>query len=239
MSKFKHLLFTLFFALSIPAQAEVLWDNWYVISEHGIPSSYYNEKAEIAGDKAKIQVNTWIKDGKRIKSENLGASAKNTNLLEPLLFNFRAQGLAGEEKIIDGTVLNNGKVFSVKAKEGIAPSKSLRAEMMPKIILTSFFPLWINKNYKRITGVQPIEFTAILEDKIKDEIPVVVGTAYEMREDEFAKKTKTRKLRIEFGKVVAFWWVTKKGDALQIEVPSAGQTVKKVDRTAAEHSLTP
>ncbi len=239
MSNFKHPLLILLVALTSPAQAEVLWDNWYTVSDHGAPDSYYNEKAEITGDRAKIQVNTWIKDGKRIKSENLGANAKNTDLLEPLLYNFRTQGPAGEEKVIDGTITSNGKIFSVKTKTGIQSSKPLRAEMLPKLILASFFPLWLNKNYKRVNGVQPIEFRAILEDRVETEVPVVLGTAYEMNQDEFAKKTNTRKLRVEFNRIVAIWWITKKGDAIQIHLPSVERMVKKVDRSVAEKYLTP
>ena len=239
MSKLKHLLLICLTAAPIVSHAEVLWDNWYIVSDHGHPDSYYNEKAEILGDRAKIQVNTWIKNGKKIKSENLGAAAKNTPLLEPLLYNFRTQDPMGQEKIIDGSIINNGKVFSVKIKSGLETSKPLRAEMIPKLILASFFPLWINKNYKRISGVQPIEFQAIVEDQVEGQIPVVHGTAYEMREDDFAKKTKTRKLRIEFNRVVAIWWVTPKGDALQIQVTELERLVKKTDRKTAETFLNP
>jgi hypothetical protein len=221
-----------------PAQASVLWDNWYTVSLKGAPSSYYNEKVEVLSDRIKIQVNQWFKEGKEgkmvVRSENLGASAKNTPLLEPLLYNFRTVK-DGVETSIDGTILNNGKVFSVKIKTGDAEVKTLRAEMLPKLILTSFFPVWINKNYKRITGVQPIEFTSIVEDQVETTVPVVKGTAYEMREDDFAKKTGTRKLRIEFDRVVAFWWVTKNGDAVQIQIPSQEQLVKKVDKKTAEN----
>lgn len=222
----------------LPARAGVLWNNWYTVSEHGSPYSYYNEKAEITGDRVKIQVNTWIKEGKKIKSENLGATARNTPALPPLFYNFRTQ-VEGEEKVIDGTVDSKGKVFSVKSRTGIRPSKPLRAEMLPDLILASFFPVWIHMNSKRITGVQPKEFKAIVEDQVEGEVPVVLGTAYEMREDEFAESTKTRKLRIEFGKVVAIWWVTKNGDALRIEVPSLERQVKKTDRKTAEAFLNP
>jgi len=78
-----------------------------------------------------------------------------------------------------------------------------------------------------------------VEDQVEGEVPVVLGTAYEMREDEFAESTKTRKLRIEFGKVVAIWWVTKNGDALRIEVPSLERQVKQTDRKTAEAFLNP
>ncbi len=236
MSKFKHFLFILWILLPIRAHAEVLWDNWYTVSEHGTPVSYYNEKAEIVGDRAKIQVNTWIKEGQKIKSENLGASAKNTTLLEPLFYNFRTQ-VEGVEKIVDGTVSDKGKVFSVKTKVGAKASRPLRAEMLPKLILSSFFPLWVHKNYKRINGVQPIEFQSIVEDQVEDQVPVVKGTAYEMREDDFAKATHTRKLRIEFNRIVAIWWVTPKGDAIQIQLPALEKVVKKTDRAKAEASL--
>ncbi len=239
MSKLRRYLMLMLVLVPSFSEAEVLWDNWYIVTDHGHPDSYYNEKAEILGDHAKIQVNTWIKKGKKIKSENLGASAKNTPLLEPLLYNFRTQDDMGQEKIIDGSVLNNGKVFSVKIKTGIETSKPLRAEMIPKLILASFFPIWIHKNYKRISGVQPIEFQAIVEDQVDGQVPVIKGTAYEMREDDFAKKTKTRKLRIEFNHIVAIWWVTPKGDAIKIQVNELERTVQKVGRKTAEDFLNP
>ena len=229
------LLFSQF--LMVGAQAEVLWDNWYTVTESGKPDSYYNEKAEIIQDKAKVQVNSWIKDGASIRIENLGATAKNTPLLEPLLYNFHSQGL-GAEKTLDGSILNNGKIFSVKVKRGnqsgVAP---LRAEMLPKLILASFFPVWVNKNYKRITGVQPISFQAIVEDQVEETVPVVNGDAYEMKADEFSIQSKTRKLRISFNRIVAFWYVTPKGDALKITIPSLNKVVEKVDRSVAEKFL--
>ena len=237
MSKIKHLLL-IFCTVGIPtAEAQVLWNNWYTVSDHGHPDSYYNEKAETVGDRAKIQVNTWIKVGQKIRNEALGAVAKNTQLLEPLLYDFRTQTDDGQEKVIDGSIVENGKVFSVKMKSGIQASKPLRAEMMPKLILSSFFPMWIHKNYKRISGVQPIEFQAIVEDQVDSTVPVVNGTAYEMRQDDFAKSTNTRKLRIEFNKIVAFWWVTPKGDAIQIQVPELERLVKKVDQKTAQDYL--
>ena len=235
MSKLKHSLLILLTALSTTAEAEVLWDNWYTVSDHGRPYSYYNEKAEISGEKAKIRVNTWIKNGQKVSSEALGEVSKNSVLLEPELYDFRTQTAEGEDRVIDGSI--NGKVFSVKIKTGIQQSKPLRAAMIPKLILSSSFPLWINKNYKRINGVQPIEFQAIIEDQVEHEVPVATGTAYEMRQDDFAKSTHTRKLRIEFNKVVALWWVTPKGDAVQIQVNSLEQLVKKVDRKTAESFL--
>lgn len=244
MSNFKHLLlilWTVFHCIHAEANTAVgtvLWDNWYTVTDHGLPNSYYNEKATITGDRVKIQVNTWIKAAKGLRVESLGASAKNTPLLEPLLYNFHTSE-NGEEKNIDGTVLENGKIFSVKIKKGNQASKSLRAEMLPKLILSSFFPLWINKNYKRISGVQPIEFQAIMEDQVDDQVTAVKGTAYEELQDAFAKTSGTRKLRIEFAQVVAHWWVTKNGDAIQIELPSAGRSVKKTDQATAQKFLTP
>lgn len=241
MSKFLQsltILFTLSSALALnPVSAEVLWDNWYTVTAEGIPESYYNEKAEIVGDRAKIQVNTWIKSGTKIKSENLGATAKNTTLLEPLLYNFRTQNAGGVEKIVDGSIIDNGKVFSVKTKEGANATKPLRAEMLPKLILSSFFPLWVHKNYKRINGAQPIEFQAIVEDQVQDQVPVIKGTAYEMNADEISKKSQTRKIRVTFNNIVAIWYISKKGDATFINIASLEKQVKKVDRATAEKFL--
>jgi hypothetical protein len=236
VSKFKHLFSICFILTAHSVSAETLWDNWYTETDDGVPKLYYNEKAEIVGDKAKIQVNTWIQEGQKIRSENLGASAKNTPLLEPLLYNFRTQE-NGAEKVIDGTVLNNGKIFSVKVSKNGQTAKPLRAEMLPKLIISSFFPFWIHNNYKKISGVQPTEFMAIVEDAVQDEIPVLKGTAYEMNADEISKKTKTRKLRITFGNVVNYWYVSPKGDAVEITVPSMKKVVVKTDRDIAEKFL--
>jgi len=217
---------------------EILWDHWYTVSERNTPHSYYNEKVEITGGRIRIQLNTWIREGKKIRSENLGATAKNTPELEPQYYNFRTQ-VNGEEKVIDGTVDSKGRVFSVKSRTGALQSKPLRAEMLPRLILASFFPVWIHKNSKRITGVQPKEFQAILEDQVEGEVPVMTGTAYEMRADDFATASKTRRLRIEFNKIVAIWWVTPKGDAVKIEVPALERVVKKTSREEAEAFLNP
>ncbi len=237
--------FTLFLLASISAthlfgfndsQAELLWDNWYIVTSNGTPDSYYNEQAELVGDKAKIRVNTWIKDGTKIKSENLGATAKNTPLLEPLLFNFRTQD-NGMEKSMDGTIMNNGKVFSVKIKKGDKTSNPIRAEMLPKLILVSFFPVWIHKNYKNISSVQPKDFAAIIEDQVADQVPVIQGNVYEMIPDATAKQLHARKLRVVFNNIVAYWYVSPKGDPIEISAPSVKKTVKKVTREVAEKFL--
>lgn len=229
-------IFTTHLFFSQKVSAEILWDSWYTVSTDDKAESYYNERAEIDGDKAKIRVNTWLRDGQKIKSENLGATAKNTALLEPLIYNFRTQE-NGIEKTIDGTITNNGKVFSVKVKKGDKSLNPLRAEMLPKLILVSFFPLWINKNYKKISPVQPIEFAAIVEDQVEKQVPVVKGSAYEMVPDAFSKETKTRKLRIVFNDIVAFWYVTPKGEAIQINIPSLRKVVKKTTKALAEKYL--
>ena len=230
-----------FLVLLIPFSSfggEVLWDHWYTVSERNAPHSYYNEKVEITGDRIKIQLNTWIREGRRVRTENLGATAKNSEFLEPLFYNFRTQ-VNGEERVIDGTVDSKGRVFSVKARTGPNQAKPLRAEMLPKLILASFFPVWINKNTKRITGVQPKEFQAILEDQVEGEVPVIRGTAYEMRADDFANKSKTRKLRVEFNKIIAIWWVGSKGDAVRIEIPALERVASRTSREAAESFLSP
>jgi len=67
----------------------------------------------------------------------------------------------------------------------------------------------------------------------------VTGTAYEMRADEFAESTKTRKLRVVFNKIVNYWWVTPRGDALRIEIPALEQVVQKTTKEKAEVFLNP
>ena len=229
-------IFATQFFFSENASAEVLWDNWYVSRTNGVAQYYFNEHAEITGDKAKIRVNYWIKEGTRIKSENIGATAKNSPLLEPLVYNFKTQD-AGSEKTMDGTIMGNGKIFSVKIKKGVKNMTPLRAQMIPNLILSSFFPVWIHKNYKKISSVQPKEFAAIIENEVDTEVPVTKGDVYEMVPDDFAKKTQTRKLRVNFKKVVSFWYVTPKGDAIRIIAPNYNSETKKVSREEAEKSL--
>jgi len=218
------------------SRAELLWDNWYVVSANGVHESYFNERAEITGDQAKIRVNYWIKEGTKVRSENFGGTAKNTPELQPLLFNYRTRE-AGVEKVIDGTILNHGKIFSVKVKRGERQSKPILAEMLPKLTLVSFFPLWIHKNYKKISSVQPKDFIAIIEDQVDREVPVGKGSVFEAMPDDFAKQTKTRKLRILFRDIVAFWYVGPKGDAVRITFPTLNKEVNKTTREEAEKSL--
>jgi hypothetical protein len=219
----------------IPCNAGTIWDNWYTVSQDGAPQSYYNEKFDDLKETVKIQLNTWIlvdAKTKTVQSENLGATAKNTTLLEPIRYNFRTVENK-VEKSIDGSVQKDGKIFTSITTLNGKPSHPLKAEMIPKLILTSFFSVWVHKNYKRINGAQPIEFHAIVEDQTTDQVPVIKGTAYEMMADDFAKKTKTRKLRIEFNQLVAFWWINPNGEALKITLPSLKKEVLKVDRGTA------
>ena len=138
---------------------------------------------------------------------------------------------------MDGTIMNNGKVFSVKIKKGDKSLNPVRAQMLPKLILVSFFPVWIHQNYKQITGVQPKDFMAIIEDQVGDTVPVVKGNVYEMIQDDTAKKLKARKLRVVFNDIVAYWYVTPKGDPIQISAPSVGKMVRKTTQAEAEKFL--
>lgn len=228
--------------LTLPGAAfaqknSLLWDNWYTVTQNGTPDSYYNEKVEILTDRVKIQVNWWISEKNKIRTENLGATAKNSPLLEPLLYNFRTTLPDGSEKIIDGTILKDGKVFSVKLSKNGKSEKPLKAQMLPKLILASFFPVWIHKNYKRISPVQPIEFKSIVEDQVENEVPIIKGSAYEMRPDDYAKQSKTRKLRIEFNQLVAYWYVNPIGDTTKILIPSLQKEVLKVNKEKAQTFL--
>jgi hypothetical protein len=222
--------------LPLTSGAQVLWDNWYVVKTNGATEGYYNERAEISGTKAKIRVNTWLREGTRIRSENLGATAKNLPTLDPLNYNFRTQEI-GMEKTIDGTVSENGKVFSFKIKKGPRTLNPLRAQMVPKIILSSFFPLWVHKNYKKISPVQPREFMTIKEYDVENQVPVAKGDVFEMQPDEFSSKTKTRKIRVKYDNVVNFWYIDARGEAIRIHVPSMNRDTRKTTREEAEKSL--
>lgn len=221
---------------SAQSHADVLWNNWYEVTNNGAPDYYYNEISEITNDKVKVKINYWFKEGNKVRRENFGGTAKNTPELQPLLFNFMTQE-NGVEKIMDGTILNNGKIFSVKIKRGGKTSKPIHAEMLPNLTLVSFFPVWIHKNYKKISSVQPKDFMAIIEDQVDQEVPVGKGNAYEMVADDYSKKTNTRKIRVQFRNIVAFWYVTKMGDAVRISFPSLNKEVKKVTQEEAEKFL--
>lgn len=70
-----------------------------------------------------------------------------------------------------------------------------------------------------------------------DQVPVVKGSVYEMMPDAISKENHTRKLRVVFNDIVAYWYVTPKGDPIQISVPSLKKLVKKTSRQEAEKSL--
>ena len=109
--------------------------------------------------------------------------------------------------------------------------------MLPNLILLSFFSMWIHQNYKKISSVQPKDFSAIIEDQVGEQVPVVKGNVYEMVADALAKQTHTRKLRVVFNNFVSFWYVSPKGDAVQISAPSLKKTTQKVTQQEAEKSL--
>ncbi len=230
-----------FFALAFAptAHAKVIWNDWYIIRQNGgTPIAYYSERVEELAATLKIQVNSWKKTPGGVDEEHLGATAENTIDLKPVLYNFQRKTNQGKPFSIDGTILAGGRIFSARVNDGKGGKpKNLKVEMLPKLFFTSFFPSWIGKHQKKINSVQPSSFQTILEDQIDNEVPTAKGHVMEVTQDDRAKKSGTRKLRVRFFGTDQFWWVRESGQMVRMEIPSTGQTVEISDEATAKKAL--
>lgn len=214
-----------------------LWDSWYTVTlDGGVPYSYYNERAEIADNKVKVQVRMWKNEEGFINEESEGAFAANDDRLTPLFFNLR-RTYRSQETVIDGTI-ENGKIMTVRVRSGDQERTPIKKHLPDRAIFTLHFPLWLRNNLARLKpNGTPIGFMTLLEDGADNDFPIENGTARELPADDFAKSSGSRKIEVNYQDVKSVWWIQPSGEMLRIVMPQRKMQVDKSTREKAEKFL--
>lgn len=216
--------------------SRVLWDGWYtVLVGNKVKYAYYNEKAEIKGDRVHFQTRMWKQEEGFINEENMGAFALNDARLTPLFFNFRSTYRSTETKI-DGTV-GKDQHLSVRVQRGGQSMPPIRRRILDNPFFSVFFPVWIGKNLNSLPQGKTVSFSAILEDNLDTSFRSVPGNIRLDAPDEFAKKTGTKKFIVNHRDLTSVWWVKDSGMPVRIQMPSQKTLIQMVPQAEAEKFL--
>jgi uncharacterized protein YneR len=216
---------------------KVIWDNWYTVSvSKNIPYEYYNEKAVLKDGKIQFFNHVWKKEEGFINEEQLGAFSNGDVDLTPLFYNYRATYRASEATI-DGNV-HDGKMLVVKMKKGAENIPTVTHSIPAKTFFSIFFPLWLGKQLQTAKPNASFSFNTILEDNIDQGFDTVSGRVQVEKPDEFATKSKTKKVSVMYKEDQhSFWWVDDKGAAVRIEMDSNATVVERTTKEKAEAFL--
>lgn len=209
--------FLLGFALSAFAAAPT--ENHYVITDgKGTCVETYSEKFVPGNKEIKVEYQRNI-FAPHAKTETIAGWAQS-DTLAPLRYNYQSK--EGNTQVsIDGSLIENGKVFLIKHRINGKKQKDLRAEFEPGLFLSIYFPVWIKKQFEKgLTGTK--QFQYIFEDQVVGNVPVYKGDIFPVAPDDYAKKTKTKKIRVtlQAQNVVNFIWINDQATIVRLEVPS-------------------
>jgi hypothetical protein len=235
----RFLALALLLAAQIPdAQAKgrsgALWDSWYTVSAGGARAGYYNDSAEIKEGKVFFKNRFWKQEEGFINEEQLGLVSEDSADLRPVFFNFRSV-YRNSETIIDGTV-KEGKLL-VKVRKNGQEQPLIQRSLPKNVIFASMFPLLLGKKIAGTPVGKTIGFETILEDKPETGYAPVSGTFRLEKPDEFASRTKTVRVVVDYNANKSVWYVEPSGMPVLIESPALQQKVQKVPRAEAEKFL--
>jgi hypothetical protein len=228
-----------FLALSSAHAADsgkVLWDYWYTVSVKKIPYEYYNEKVVFRDGKIQFFNNVWKKEEGFINEEQLGSFSNADMDLTPLFYNYRETYRSTEVRI-DGNI-HDGTTLVVKAKKGDVALPTVTKSIRAKTFLSLFFPLWLGKKLETMKENVTVSFLTLQEDNIEDGFDSVSGHVRLEKADDYAKKTGTKKVAVDYkDDARSYWWVDKHGAAQLIEMPDKGTMVERTTKEKAEAFL--
>jgi hypothetical protein len=224
--------------VSTSKKTKQLWDTWYTVSIGGIlPYGYYHDKVEEKDGKMAFQNQYWKKEEGFLNEEQLVSFSENSPALTPLLFSFKST-YRGSTIDIDGTF--NGKNLSVKIRKDKADSPKIERSISSGVFLSSQFPIWIGKNISRFKPGKRESFSAILEDNVDRKYQPVSGHLVLSEPNDYAKKTSTQKIDVEYNDQKSVWYVYPSGETNRIEIQSGPGTeilVQKASEAEARRFL--
>lgn len=215
---------------------EVLSDSWFTVTVNKVTHyGYYNERFELTKGRLRFQQHFMKLEEGYMNEEQLGAFAENNDDLTPLFFNFHST-YRTTETLIDGSI-QDGKALMVKIKKGNQELPLVKRSIPQKTFLSVFFPVWLAKNAHKLKSNQTISFKTILEDNLELGFAPVTGRIKLEKPDEFANKTQTKKILVDYRNMRSYWWVDQTGSYIRIEMPSQNTVVERVTKEKATQFL--
>ncbi len=212
------------------------FDGWYVVTVHpSLHYAFYREDIEIKNGRLFYQSHMWKKEEGFTNEAELGAFAENNSELTPLYYNFHSN-YRNSELTIDGNV-KEGKALTVKIRKGGEDLAPIRRSVQKKTFFSVFFPVWLKRELRTARANHTMNFRTILEDSIDAGFNSVSGRARMVKDDDFAARTHTRKLTVDYHGMKSIWWVDQNGEAIRIEMPGQKTVIERTTKEKAQTFL--
>jgi hypothetical protein len=217
-------------------KSKLLWNSWYTMTiGEKIPYGYYNDRVERRDGKIAYQNQLWRSEEGFINEEKVVSFGKDDENVTPLLFNFN--GIYRESEInIDGTF--TGTTLKVKARRNKQALPPVEASVSSKAFLSTLFQAWIGKHLAGLTPGKRLPFVTLFEDLgLDNHYAPINGSITLEGDDDFAKKTGTKKLSVETADEKSIWHVLPSGEAVRIEKPGQHLVIEKKTEAEARRFL--
>jgi hypothetical protein len=202
------------------SKSKLLWNSWYTMT---------------IGEKIPYQNQLWRTEEGFINEEKVVSFGKDDENVTPLLFNFN--GIYRESEInIDGTF--SGTTLKVKARRNKQALPPVEASVSSKAFLSTLFQAWIGKHLAGLTLGKRLTFITLFEDLgLDNHYAPINGSITLEADDDFAKKTGTKKLSVETADEKSIWHVLPSGEAVRIEKPGQHLVIEKKTEAEARRFL--
>jgi hypothetical protein len=220
---------------------KLLWDYWYTVTlENRIRYGYYNDRVEIKSGKIKLQHHFWKKEGSQLVREDLGGTSEDNDDVTPVFYNFHSS-VGSDELNIDTTVSTEGgaSMLTAKVRKGVQDLAPVRRPVRNKFIFSEFFSVWLGRRLSKLKPGSPNAFISVLEDNLQLKFADVSGSVKLEPNDEFALRSKTKRVLVDQGGRMSIWYVEPDGTAVRILMPSDQILVERATAEDAKKFLGP
>ncbi len=222
-------------SVAAPTPTKLLWNSWYTMTVGGkTPFGYYNDRVEQKDGKIAYQNHLWKMEEGFINEERVVSFGVDNADLSPVLFNFTST-YRDTEMVVDGTF--KGNELTVKTRQNKKSLKPIVTNVPSKAFLSTLFQVWIGKRLADLKPGKGLSFTTLFEDSIQTRYAPIAGSVVLEAEDEYGKKTGTRRLKVDLGGMKTTWYVLPTGEAVRVEKPDQQLVIERKPEAEARRFL--
>jgi len=222
-------------SLAAPAKSEMLWKEWYLISQKGVAVGYFEETAERRPSEKQLAVTQkWVEkmDGKA--ETYIGSVADEARLKPVAFFVDRKGGSEVKSYKTDGRVKDKKIEITFKPVAASLAKSTEITSLQPSMYLSSFVPMAVARHFKE---KGPLAFVALVEDSGDMSVAIKKGLAEVLKEEKKIGSETCRSVVIHFGGQLQKWWITKAGKACLVEFPDSGTKMELSSEKQAKKAV--
>jgi len=216
-------------------KTEILWREWYLITQKTVAVGYFEETAERRpNDKQLAITQKWV-EKMGGKSETYIGSVAEEARLKPVAF-FVERKASNEEKSYktDGRAKDNKLEITFRPASAALAKSTENTPLQPSMYFSSFVPMAVARHFKE---KGPLSFVAAVEDDGNMNVEVKKGLAEVQKDEKKIMGENCRQVVIHFGGQLQRWWITKSGKACLVEFPETNTKMELSTEQQAKKAL--